>query len=207
MPDRIPVFVYSEDPIYEAGLTSELRNRPELVLTCETHLGPDAVAVVASDEMDTATTRAVRALLSNTCTRVVVVLGRLDDATVIEAVGAGACGLLRRAEATPERLVEAVRAARRGDGTLPPDLLGRLLQQVGRIQREGGTPSVRLRPLAPREVEVLRLLAEGFDTGEVARKLAYSERTVKNVLHAVTTRLQLRNRTHAVAYALREGLI
>jgi DNA-binding NarL/FixJ family response regulator len=56
-------------------------------------------------------------------------------------------------------------------------------------------------------VEVLRLLADGLDTSEIAHKLAYSERTVKNVVHDVTTRLQLRNRSHAVAYALREGLI
>jgi DNA-binding NarL/FixJ family response regulator len=61
--------------------------------------------------------------------------------------------------------------------------------------------------LAPREVEVLRLLADGLDTAEIARRLCYSERTVKNVVHDVTTRLQLRNRSHAVAYALREGLI
>ena len=61
--------------------------------------------------------------------------------------------------------------------------------------------------LASREIEVLRLIAEGYDTTEVAKALSYSERTVKNVLHDVTSRLQLRNRSHAVAYALREGLI
>jgi len=54
---------------------------------------------------------------------------------------------------------------------------------------------------------VLRLIADGCDTSEIANRLAYSERTVKNVLHDVTTRLQLRNRSHAVAYALRQGLI
>jgi len=54
---------------------------------------------------------------------------------------------------------------------------------------------------------VLRLVAEGWDTAQIATKLSYSERTVKNVLHDVTTRLQLRNRSHAVAYAMREGLI
>jgi DNA-binding NarL/FixJ family response regulator len=54
---------------------------------------------------------------------------------------------------------------------------------------------------------VLRLVAEGFDTAHIAMQLSYSERTVKNVLHDLTTRLQLRNRSHAVAYALREGLI
>ena len=52
-----------------------------------------------------------------------------------------------------------------------------------------------------------RLLAEGFDTAEVGERLFYSERTVKNIIHDVTSRLELRNRTHAVAYAIREGLI
>ena len=61
--------------------------------------------------------------------------------------------------------------------------------------------------LTPRETEVLRLVAQGDDTAEIARKMCYSERTVKSVLHDLTTRLQLRNRTHAVAYAVREGLI
>ena len=62
-------------------------------------------------------------------------------------------------------------------------------------------------PLHPREVEVLRLVAEGHDTVEIARKLNYSERTVKNVIHQITQRLGLRNRPHAVAYAIRRGLL
>jgi DNA-binding NarL/FixJ family response regulator len=54
---------------------------------------------------------------------------------------------------------------------------------------------------------VLRLVADGLDTHQIAEKLAYSERTIKNVLYGVMSRLQLRNRAHAVAYALREGYI
>jgi DNA-binding NarL/FixJ family response regulator len=61
--------------------------------------------------------------------------------------------------------------------------------------------------LSDREVRVLQLVADGWDTAEIAGELCYSERTVKNILHDLTTRLQLRNRSHAVAYALREGLI
>jgi DNA-binding NarL/FixJ family response regulator len=54
---------------------------------------------------------------------------------------------------------------------------------------------------------VLRLMADGFDTGEIGQRLFYSERTVKNIVHDITSRLHLRNRTHAVAYALRQGFI
>ena len=68
-------------------------------------------------------------------------------------------------------------------------------------------PGAPVSGLAPREIDVLRLVAEGMDTGEIASKLSYSERTVKNVVHGLTTRLQLRNRAHAVAYAFREGYI
>ena len=61
--------------------------------------------------------------------------------------------------------------------------------------------------LVARERDVLRLLADGLDTRSISGTLSYSERTVKNVLHDLNTRLQLRNRSHAVAYAVREGLI
>jgi DNA-binding NarL/FixJ family response regulator len=54
---------------------------------------------------------------------------------------------------------------------------------------------------------VLRLVADGLDTAEIATKLSYSQRTIKNILHDITSRLHLRNRSHAVAYALRHGLI
>jgi DNA-binding NarL/FixJ family response regulator len=91
---------------------------------------------------------------------------------------------------------------------VPPDLLGRLLDQVGRLQRQVLDPrGFTFAGLSGREIEVLRLVADGHDTKEIAATLCYSERTVKNVLHEITTRLQLRNRSHAVAYAMREGLI
>ena len=61
--------------------------------------------------------------------------------------------------------------------------------------------------MTERELNVLRPLAEGLDTAEVSGQLFYSERTVKNIIHDITSRLELRNRTHAVAYAIKAGLI
>ena len=93
-------------------------------------------------------------------------------------------------------------------GALPPDLLGRLLSQVGKLQRQVLWPrGLTFGGLAEREIEVLRLVADGLDTAEIAAKLSYSQRTIKNILHDITSRLHLRNRSHAVAYALRHGLI
>ncbi|HEX2040914.1 MAG TPA: response regulator transcription factor [Acidimicrobiales bacterium] len=208
MSDRVRVFVYAADPISQAGVAAQLRSRPEVHVVDEVDVDRAAVAVVMADEVDEETTRVVRAIERNGCPRVVLVVTRLDDSGLLSAVEAGACGILRRSEAAPERLVGAVLSAANGDGSVPPDLLGRLLDQVGRLQRNVLAPrGLTLSGLSEREVEVLRLVADGFDTGEIAGKLAYSERTVKNVIHDITTRLQLRNRSHAVAYAVRQGLI
>jgi DNA-binding NarL/FixJ family response regulator len=66
---------------------------------------------------------------------------------------------------------------------------------------------INLTGLSSREADVLTLMAQGQNTHEIANQLCYSERTVTNILHDVTSRFQLKNRTHAVAYAMREGLI
>ncbi len=157
----------------------------------------------------TTSTRVVRAIQRNDgIPRVVLVVTRLDDAGMLAGVEAGACALLRRSEALPERLLAAVRAAATGDGSVPSDLLGRLLEHVGQLQRQVLSPrGLTLSGLTEREIEVLRLVADGCDTAEIATSLAYSERTIKNVIHDVTARLNLRNRSHAVAYAVRQGLI
>jgi DNA-binding NarL/FixJ family response regulator len=127
---------------------------------------------------------------------------------VLAGLEAGACGLIRRAEATTARLVDAVKSAANGDGTLSPDLLGGLLARIGNLQTEVLRPlGLSFNGLNDREIEVLRLVADGMDTDEIARSLNYSPRTVKNVLHDVTVRFNLRNRSHAVAFALRRGLI
>ena len=208
MEDRIPVFVYASDPISETGIAGQLRGQPAVHVVEEGDVDLAAVAIVVTDEIDDEATRAIRAVQRNGVPRVVVVVTRVDDAGLLAALEAGACGIVRRAEARSDRLVAAVRAAVAGDGTMPPDLLGRLLDQIGRLQRQVLAPrGLTIAGLAEREIEVLRLIAEGLDTNEIAGRLCYSERTVKNVIHDVTSRLQLRNRSHAVAYAMRQGLI
>jgi DNA-binding NarL/FixJ family response regulator len=208
MNGRVSVFVYAADPVSAAGVASELRLRPEVMVVDDTDIDRAEAAVVVADEVDPVTVRTVRAIQRNGCPRVVLIVTRLDDAGLLAAVEAGACGMLRRSDAVPERVAETVLTAAKGDGSVPPDLLGRLLDQMGRLQRQVLAPrGLSLSGFTDREVDILRLLADGFDTSNIAGKLAYSERTVKQVIHDLTTRLQLRNRSHAVAYAVRQGLI
>lgn len=203
---QVATYVFATDPLFQAGVEAQLRARPEISLV--TDVDEAAVAIVAGDEVAEPIVRAVRALQRNGCPRVVAVIARLDDAGVLAALEAGACGLLRREDATAEALVALAQAAAGGDGSVPPDLLGRLMAQVGRLQRDVLAPrGLTLSGMSDREIEVLRLVADGYDTGEIAHRLSYSERTIKNVIHDVTTRFCLRNRTHAVAFAVREGII
>jgi DNA-binding NarL/FixJ family response regulator len=210
---RIPVLVHADDPVSRSGVEAQLRGQPGIEVRLHGDNGDDRapdgdVAVVVVDEIDERASQSIRALARAGARGVLVVAGRLDDAAVLAVTEAGACGLVRRSDAVPERLVPAIRAAAAGDGTVPPDLLGRLLEQIGRLQRQVLSPrGLTFGGLTDREVKVLKLVADGWDTSEIADDLSYSERTVKNIIHDVTSRLQLRNRSHAVAYALRQGLI
>jgi DNA-binding NarL/FixJ family response regulator len=206
--ERIPVVVHAGDPISRVGVVSQLRGHAGIRMVDDPDQCEDAVALVVAEEMDEEASRAIRSLRRHGAHRVVLVASRVDGASLLAAVEAGASGLVRRSQVTPESLVGAIRSAAAGDGTVPPDLLGSLLDQVGRLQRNVLSPrGLTMSGLTEREIRVLKLLAEGMDTAEVGRELYYSDRTVKNILHDVTSRLNLRNRTHAVAYAIRQGLI
>jgi DNA-binding NarL/FixJ family response regulator len=205
---RVPVYLYASDPICRAGLVSQLRPRPEVLVLDEGERDSAEVGVVVTDAVDEEALRALRALRCGSGRQLVVVAARIDDGDLAAVMEVGVAGVVRRCEATADRLVSVISAAAAGEGAVPPDLLGRLLGQVGQLQRQVlGPRGLRLSGLAEREVQVLRLVAEGLETAEIARRLAYSERTIKKVLHEVLSRLQLRNRAHAVAYAMRNGLI
>ncbi|MEU5594995.1 LuxR C-terminal-related transcriptional regulator [Streptomyces sp. NPDC020298] len=116
--------------------------------------------------------------------------------------------VLWRAEADATAVVRAVRVVAVGQACLPPVAQGRLLDQLEHVQRQVlGPRGLTASGLSSREIDVLRLISEGLTLSEVAMKLSYSERTIKNIMSAVMLRLGLRNRVHAVSYAIRAGLI
>ncbi|SDD75337.1 helix-turn-helix transcriptional regulator [Actinokineospora iranica] len=205
---RVRVAVSSADPLTLVGLTSQLRSFPELAVEPGAPTAATQVVVVAAARLTAALVSTLRSAAARLGPPVVLVVDEIGEAEVLTAVECRVVAVLPRAAATTERLPRAVLAAAAGGGVLPPNLLGELLKHVERLQREILAPlGHNSAGLTPREIDVLRLMAEGCDTAEIAARLCYSERMIKNVIHAVTNRLNLRNRPHAVAYALRAGVI
>ncbi|MET8851418.1 response regulator transcription factor [Amycolatopsis sp. NPDC004625] len=206
--DRTPVVVRATDPILHNGVCMTLRSRDDVRVVDGDPPDPALVALLVTDRLDEPMTRLLSTLHHQGFTKIVLVAGEVDDNEILNAVEHGVCAVARRTDAGPEVLVRLVKAAAAGEGALPPDLLGRLLTRVSRLQRQVLQPrGLRLGGMSDRETEVLKLVASGYSTQEIADELCYSQRTVKSILHDVTNRFQLRNRSHAVAYALREGLI
>jgi DNA-binding NarL/FixJ family response regulator len=133
--------------------------------------------------------------------KLVAAVSEPDDERLERLARVGVSAILYRHELTPELLVATVRAVFQGRTSMPTDLLPRLLTKAARLDR------VERGALSDRELAVLRMLADGEDTRGIAQGLCYSERTVKNVVHDVLTKLSCRTRAQAVATATRAGII
>lgn len=205
---KTKVFVHAPDPVSEAGVVAQLRAQPRITLVSDLDQDVADVAVVSVDTVDDAAVRVVRTLQRNGCPRVVLVVADIGEAELYQMVQEGVAGVVRRRDASAGRLVEVIEAAGTGSGALPPDLLGQLMHRMKQLQEEVLAPrGLTYTGLTSREADVLRLVGDGLDTAEIATTLSYSERTIKNVIQDVVRRFGLRNRYHALAYALRQGLI
>ena len=205
------LFVLDTHTIYRRGLVACLDLLEEVESVAEAERVRDAwehPALFATDLvlMDPALPGGgdfVAAVREATGARVIVCASDSGQDAAISALQAGAVGYLPKAELTPETLESAVRAAANGSSVMTPDLLEHLL---AKLPESADTRPAAAR-LTDREQQVLTLIAAGHPTREVALELSYSERTVKNVLHDVVTKLNARSRSQAVAFAVREGLI
>jgi DNA-binding NarL/FixJ family response regulator len=206
--ERVRVILQATDQVSRAGLASFLQSSGELALLRAGDRSGARVLVFACEELTADAVMMLRRSAAETRLPVVLVVNGITESELLTAVECRVVAILPRAAVTGERLVHSVLAAAGGGGILPSNLVGELLKHIERLQREVLAPNgLSASGLTPREIDVLRLMADGLDTTEIAGELCYSERTVKNVIYGVTHRLKLRNRSHAVAYALRAGMI
>jgi DNA-binding NarL/FixJ family response regulator len=137
----------------------------------------------------------------------VIVLTTFDlDEYVYDALGAGASGFLLK-DVTAETLFDAVRVVAAGEALLDPSVTRRLVSEFARLRPTLPPRPDALEELTPRELEVLRLVAEGMSNGEIAKRLVVSDETVKTHVSRVLSKLHLRDRTQAVVVAYESGLV
>ena len=200
---QIGVTVLGSDALSREGVMRFLQECPDVQVVTD-QAGTSDVVVIVIDRVTDATVRQLRTIHDEAGPRIVLVVGELDTARTADVMQAGAVGIIRRGDVSKTGLRRLIRSVMAGEAVVPPDVLTALLGRPA-----VGTHSHRLTVvgLNDREERVLRLLADGSDTREIGHKLCYSERTVKTIIQDITHRFGLRNRSHAVAYAIRQGLI
>ena len=177
----------------------------EIAVDLARRLKPDVVlSDLAMPKMDGIA--AIRQIKLETPQCAVVVLTiHHDDDHLFAAIKAGASGYVLK-EAPPEQTVAAIRAAARGEGFLGPSLVGRVLEEFARVGRLRAAAKEVFAELTRREMEVLELLGKGLRNKDIAQRLFLSEKTVKNHISSIFTKLQVNDRTEAALLAAKHGL-
>jgi DNA-binding NarL/FixJ family response regulator len=138
-------------------------------------------------------------------TRVVVLTISDQDADVMDAVVAGACGYLLK-DASIQELLRGISAARMGESLISPAIAAKVLQRLRASSPDREAAETLLARLSDRELQVLKLIANGKDNAEIAGELFISAKTVKNHISNILLKLSIENRIQAAVYAVRSGL-
>jgi DNA-binding NarL/FixJ family response regulator len=139
-------------------------------------------------------------------TRVVVLTISDEDAVVMDAILAGACGYLLK-DSSIEELMAGIRAAWRGESLISPGIAAKVLQRVRATSAQPEIAEAIRSELSDREIEVLKLIANGKDNAVIAAELHISPKTVKNHISNILMKLQIDNRIQAAVYAVRSGIV
>lgn len=213
----IRVFLADDQGMVRAGLRSLLEGEPDLQVIGEAGDGEQAIASVRRLHPDVALMdirmpkldglAATRALVAeDTPTRILILTTHDLDEYVFEALRAGASGFMLK-DAPVEQLVEAIHVLAAGDALLAPAVTRRVIEAFATMPEPSAPPPDRLEDLTAREVEVLRLLAQGRSNADIAAELIVSAATAKTHVSNILTKLRLHDRIQAVIYAYENSLV
>jgi NarL family two-component system response regulator LiaR len=225
MNDPITVFLVDDHDVVRKGLRFYLSAHAEITILGEagdaqsavdevTRLVPDVVLMdlllplqpggEPNDQGGIEATRRIRQ--ASPFTQVVVLTSFAHDELLFAAVKAGALSYLLK-DADAETVLATIHAASRGEAVLHPRVARRLMAEIS-APGQGRSAANRLsEALTERELEVLRLIAQGLSNNEIAEKLVVTERTVKAHVSNLLSKLHLNDRTQAAVYAWREGIV
>ncbi len=214
MPEPISVFLVDDHKVVRHGVRSYLMTLSDIDVIGEAGSGEEAISGIADLVPDIVlmdlimpgmdgveATRRVKQVSPRT--QVIVLTSYHDDEHIFPAIRAGALSYLLK-DLEPDELAEAIRRAYRGDAMLHPSVATRLVEAARNPRSEGLNPFTEL---TDREMEILRLVADGKSNADIAEQLVISQKTVKSHVSNILSKLQLADRTQAAAYAWRQGVV
>jgi NarL family two-component system response regulator LiaR len=214
MSEPITVLIVDDHLLVRQGVRAFLETQPDIrvlgdagsgseAIQLATELVPDVVLMdLVMPGMDgVEATRLLRR--ASPRSQVLVLTSYHQDEHIFPAIRAGALSYLLK-DVSPIELAEAVRKAARGEAVLHPRIAARVVQELHGARTEAFNP---FSDLSERELEVLRLIADGMGNGEIAQRLVISEKTVKSHVSNILSKLHVADRTQAAVYAWREGVM
>jgi two-component system, NarL family, response regulator LiaR len=215
MSEPITVLLVDDHALVRQGVRAFLETQSDIAVVAEAGSGEEAVQLAAEQAPDVALVdlimpgmdgvEATRRLKARSpSTNVVVLTSYHDDEHVFPAIQAGALSYILK-EVGPNELADAVRKAASGEAVLHPRVAARVVRELHGARREL-EPNV-FHDLSDRELEVLKLIAEGLSNAEISGRLFISEKTTKNHVSNILGKLHLADRTQAAVYAWRQGVV
>jgi len=218
MSGPITLLLVDDQALFREGLRTLLSIQPDFDIVGEAANGEEALLIASTKQpavvlMDlqmpvldgVAATRRLRS--SQPACKVIVLTTFDDDDYVFEGLRAGAVGYLLK-DAPSEKLVEAIRAAARGESFLQPSVAAKVIAEFARVtDKRVHPPATLVEPLTDRELEILSLIARGDSNKEIAAALLIAEGTVKNHVTSILGKLAVRDRTQAALKGVDLGLI
>ncbi|HZO61451.1 MAG TPA: response regulator transcription factor [Gaiellaceae bacterium] len=202
--------------LFRTGLRNLLEEQPGVQVLGEASDGLEAVQLVREAAPDVVVmdlnmpkmsgVEATKHITAQSpLTKVIVLTISDQDADVMDAIVAGACGYLLK-DATVENVVAGIRSAAIGASLISPTIASKVLQRVRSTTADTDMADAIRAELSDRELEVLKLIANGKDNAQIAAELVISPKTVKNHISNILMKLQIHNRIQAAVYAVRSGL-
>jgi len=214
MADVITVLLVDDHAVVRQGVRTFLKTQPDLAVVGEAETGAEAVTLAAQHVPDVVlmdlimpdmdgveATRRVKQVSPRS--QVVVVTSYHEDEHIFPALKAGALSYLLK-DLSSDDLAGAIRKAALGEAVLHPRVAARVIKELQGPRAEKVNPFTEL---SERELEVLKLIADGMSNAEIAAKLVLSEKTIKGHVSNILSKLHLVDRTQAAVYAWREGIV
>jgi two-component system, NarL family, response regulator LiaR len=214
--EKLRVLLVDDHDLFRTGLRNLLEEQ-RVVIVGEAASGAEAVRITRELTPDVVVmdlnmpgmggveaTRHITGI--SPLTRVVMLTISDQDSDVMDAILAGACGYLLK-DASIQDLVTGIRSAARGESLISPHIAAKVLQRIRATSAQPDIAETIRSELSDREIEVLKLIANGKDNAVIAAELHISPKTVKNHISNILMKLQIDNRIQAAVYAVRSGIV